>query len=346
MGYAVKKAIEVVLALAFVTVMIAGCGSTPQEEDHDTNAAIRTDEVGTTQEEDIDTGDAEELADEASSLYEDEATEDADTLSEEIMQPVERITVPVDLDDLPQFVMSDGRVIQTRADSMLMMPGVGLMETDENSRIRFGIGPGFTRSELDQLLEPQWAVLTDFWIPHNIDFVLEDLYFLAGMTNLRFLSVEGSFVSDLTPIANLRNLEILQLGGDFDDLSPLAGLRFLEFVQLSDNRLGDGNISDLSPFANMPYLRVLLITGGRFSDLSPLAGLTGLEELGLALGDVSDLSPLAGLTNLVSLTLVSNNIYDLSPLAGLTSLELLDIRGNNVIDLTPLAHLTGLEIRN
>jgi len=88
----------------------------------------------------------------------------------------------------------------------------------------------------------------------------------------------STYVSDLTPLAELSRLESVYLGGtEVTDLSPLAGLESLDTVSLTW-----GAVSDLSPLAKVTSLEVLELDQTQVSDLSPLAELTDLRILCLA----------------------------------------------------------------
>ena len=194
---------------------------------------------------------------------------------------------------------------------------------------------------------------------------IRDLTGLQFATNLSTIRIEGSRVSDLSPIAGLTQLKALDI--DFidppsiihdakqlsrlvnltflalhgvEDLTPLAGLPKLEqlFVSHSD-------IRDLSPLAGLVNLE-LIHMGTSTSDLSPLAGLTKLRNLYLPDEDISDLTPLAGLTNLEELYLFGNDVTDISLLARLTDLKRLDLLRNDLSDISPLAGLSNLKWMN
>jgi Leucine-rich repeat (LRR) protein len=106
--------------------------------------------------------------------------------------------------------------------------------------------------------------------------------------------------------------------------------------------LGETQISDLTPLAEMKALWLLTLNATRVSDLSPLAGLTGLRDLDLDQTKVSDLSPLAGLTGLTGLSVSRTGVSDLSPLAGLAGLVSLLLDWTRVIDLRPICGAVGL----
>jgi hypothetical protein len=123
-------------------------------------------------------------------------------------------------------------------------------------------------------------------------------------------------VKDVTPLAELKNLQSLWLDGtQVNKLTPLAGLKNLQRLYL-----------DYTPV----------------TDLTPLAGLENLERLSLRNTPVTEPKPLAGLKNLKELYFRGSQVTDLTPLVGLTNLRTLSLDDTPVIDLTPLAELKNL----
>jgi internalin A len=130
-------------------------------------------------------------------------------------------------------------------------------------------------------------------------------------------------------------------------LTSLSRCRSLKKLTLY---LGDSQVSDLKPLAQLQGVTQLTLNLGRFSgsqvsDLGPLAQLQGLTQLTLNLGysQVGDLKVLAQLKELTQLTLDlgDSQVSDLTPLAqlqGLTHLTL-NLRDSKVGDLKPLSQL-------
>ena len=172
---------------------------------------------------------------------------------------------------------------------------------------------------------------------------ISDISLLKGL-NLTRLVLNGTLVSDLSPVRSLTKLTELVLDDTLvTDLSPVAGLINLEWIAFSD---GNGKISDISPLAGLINLRRINTWGNPISDLSPLAGLTKMERVDICGADLSDLTPLTKLPNLKELYLGGNRISDISLLAGLTGLTRLSVENNDISDISPLAGLTNLKWLN
>ena len=147
------------------------------------------------------------------------------------------------------------------------------------------------------------------------------------MKELIELRYYGDFQEDITSLAGLEyatNLRILELTHNkFHDISPLANLNQLQRLVLNNN-----SIRVIHPLANLTRLTYLDFHDNKASDLIPLSGLTNLKRLICRGNGISDISPLAGLVKMEELQLTQNNVEDLSPLLGMTNLETLYVNRN------------------
>lgn len=123
---------------------------------------------------------------------------------------------------------------------------------------------------------------------------------LEGMNRLQHLSINGSGI---------------------EDISPIAELGYLESLTLIKNR-----IHDLTPLRDLSRLRHLNLAENRITDLSALKGLTCLTALRISLNQVSNPLPLMVLSNLNELDLSGNPVNDLKFASRLKRLHQLDIR--------------------
>jgi internalin A len=145
-------------------------------------------------------------------------------------------------------------------------------------------------------------------------------------------------ISDIKPIASLRNLTQLSLSyNQISDISPLSGLTKLTRLLLIDNQ-----ISDIKPLASLTNLTALYLSFNKISDINPLQRLNNLVDLSLNENQIRNVQPLSGLTNLRVLNLRNNQIRDIKPLAGLSGLLDLSLDRNYISDVTALKGLTNL----
>ena len=141
---------------------------------------------------------------------------------------------------------------------------------------------------------------------------LERVPDLQSVKHIEWLDLDGTEVSDLSPLSTLESLQSLDLDNtQVSDLSPLSALESLQSLHLNDTQ-----VSDLSPLSTLESLQSLHLNDTQVSDLSPLSTLESLQSLSLWSSKVSDLSPLSDLTNLQSLDLDDTQVSDLSPLEG------------------------------
>ena len=183
---------------------------------------------------------------------------------------------------------------------------------------------------------------------------ISDLSFLSGMTGLQSLNLnvspsleelDLSFAANMTELTQLQIYNYRQDTVSVTDLTPLAGLTKLQMLDIP------AEVKSLAPLAGLTELQSLnLQTRNRngsyypLTDISALSGMTKLTTLSLALGDVKDLSPVSGLTSLTDLNLYGNfDCPDLQFLSGLTKLRTLQITPYNGEGAATLSSLKGLE---
>ena len=170
---------------------------------------------------------------------------------------------------------------------------------------------------------------------------LRPLSNLTQLVGLHFWHVPVHPINlDLRPLANLINLEMLSLEGNWiSDIRPLMGLKKLRRLHLSNNQ-----IEDVRPLAGLTELWQLFLERNPITDLTALSAMN-LRELNISNNPikVSDISPLAALKELQTLDLLNSGISDIRPLSGLTELRTLLLKGNPIKDFTPLS---GLNLTN
>ncbi|WP_166802237.1 leucine-rich repeat domain-containing protein [Microvirga pakistanensis] len=167
-----------------------------------------------------------------------------------------------------------------------------------------------------------------------------DLTPVQGLTRLQGLLLDGAKVTNLTPLQDLADLKLISLNDTLvTDLTPLRKLTGLTNLSLDRTR-----VTDFIPLQGMTGLRNLSLVDTAFTndDLRLLQGLTNLESLSLKGTAITDLTPLQSLTNLKGLSLNSTMVTNITPLKGLTGLLRLTISDASVTDITPLQHLTDL----
>jgi len=152
---------------------------------------------------------------------------------------------------------------------------------------------------------------------------------LAGLTKLEYVSVADNLITDLTPLANLQNLQTLLLPND-DDLERRYDL------------------ADLSPLAGHTALKNLNFDYRYVTSLAPLYASVNLEALSLDTCTGALIEELSAFPHLKSLNLTRMTVPSLDVLSGLQELETLDLSNCSTgteyrLSLKPLRHLQKLK---
>ncbi|MBN2717030.1 MAG: leucine-rich repeat domain-containing protein [Deltaproteobacteria bacterium] len=208
-----------------------------------------------------------------------------------------------------------------------------------------------------------------------------DLTGLHCATNLRELHLNNVADPDVTPLAQLTQLQLLEIGAGSDMTSPvmlermsvlsqLPELRTLllsgvfsapdlgvlyvpdisvlsSLVKLTTLKLDNNQIVDVSPLGTLVNLTSLVLENNDIRDVSGLSTLIGLTSLDLQHNRISDVSGLSTLLNLTDLSLNNNEVHDVNPLSMLVNLTSLNLSGNRirgVSGLSPLVNLTSLNL--
>ena len=168
---------------------------------------------------------------------------------------------------------------------------------------------------------------------------ISDISALANLTNLQTLNLSGNSISDIGALANLTNLTELNLSGNkiISDISALGNLTNLQTLNLSNN-----NISDIGALASLTNLQTLYLSNNNISDISALGGLTNLTELDWSYNKNISIGALANLPNLQTLDLSGNGIISIGELGSLPNLQTLNLSYNNISDISALRGLTNL----
>ena len=100
----------------------------------------------------------------------------------------------------------------------------------------------------------------------SFDGLCDDFTPVSQLTNLRVLDIGDDLLDDIGFLGSLKKLEVLHLYyNDIDDLSPISNLTNLVELDISNN-----NITDLTPLLSLPNLKILDISGNPIADYSVL----------------------------------------------------------------------------
>lgn len=168
---------------------------------------------------------------------------------------------------------------------------------------------------------------------------INDISPLADLVNLRMLDLGKANVANIAPLARLNNLQYLYLNDtQVADIKPLSQLNNLRKLDLNNTK-----VTDVEPLASLYNLQELSLNQTKITDLMPLARLNNLRELSLRITQVTDITPLSELINLRKLFLSDTKVSDILHLASLINLEWLVLNDTQVVDITPLTNLRKLQ---
>lgn len=136
--------------------------------------------------------------------------------------------------------------------------------------------------------------LTTLSIGNNRSNDISMLHSLVNLQEATFsqMGLTNNAVQVFSYMPKLVTLSI-DFNDQISDLTPLAGLRQLQSLNFSKDQ-----VSDLTPLKQLTNLTDLSFSNAQVANLAPLAGLTKLTSLNLLRNHVSDLSPLQNLQGL------------------------------------------------
>ena len=172
--------------------------------------------------------------------------------------------------------------------------------------------------------------------PGVVDFAGDEA--LEKEVRLKLKKPEGIIApSDL---ANVKSVNLTKYG-PVNDLNPCV---MPKFTQIHDVFLGQGDLEDLTPLADLTTMVSLRATDNKVKSLDALKKLVHMDRLDLSHTQVSDLSPVALMTELTELEIDQTNVTDLKPLEKLTKLEKVTLANTTVKDISPLKNSHALRI--
>jgi len=164
---------------------------------------------------------------------------------------------------------------------------------------------------------------------------------LAKLTSLHSLSIQNGSVSvkDLRIIAALPQLQELRLVGcGLSNITPLAETKNLVYLDLSENA-----IRDISPLGNLTTLETLILHSNALIHLEDLGALNGLKELDASYNYLSTTAHVSTLTGLTKLDVSANGLMKLEGVDTLVNLQHLAASYNNFVEVDILAACPQLE---
>ncbi len=187
---------------------------------------------------------------------------------------------------------------------------------------------------------------------------LDPIYVL---TDLAYLKLSNSFITDLSPLLSINRLKVLDVSEtSVHDLSPLkyhtdiekmilygchitdfGVLGFFEKLKVLDMR--DSQIADLSFISSLISLNELNLSGTAGGNSIAFSSLKKLQILSLKNSMLTDLNGFGGLESLNELNLEATGVNDIQNLSGLSKLSVLNISNTKVKDISALIKMKSLK---
>ncbi len=168
---------------------------------------------------------------------------------------------------------------------------------------------------------------------------------LSELTELNFLNISNTKVSDISPLRNASKLtKLIANHTEINDLSPLKYDIVLKELDVANTFVYD--LSVLNALVNLEKIDFSNTLVSRFEDLSPFVALTHINASGCR---VADITPVSGFEHLLCLDISQTAVVDIMPLSNLKALQSLNISGtsiNNLLALSDMENLKEVSISN
>ena len=164
---------------------------------------------------------------------------------------------------------------------------------------------------------------------------------VAGLKGLRGIKLGDTKVADLSPLAGLTEMQVLELSGKElgPDLKWMSGMTKLTNIGISAGKA----LVSFEGIPQLPKLQRIKLNSAAPADLTPLLALPALTSIDFNSCTINDISPLAKLANLTDLNLYGATISDFGPLSEAPQLKKLTYYATKGSDYSTLGKLTQVE---
>jgi len=160
--------------------------------------------------------------------------------------------------------------------------------------------------------------------------------------DIQHLCLRDNFISDITPLMYLLNIQTLDIGGNqISEISALVYLTNLNYLSIWSNQ-----IHDLTPLSNLYNLQSLMASDNPITDISTLSQLENLESLSVAFTPVDCINGISGLTNMRDLWLTATGVVCLEAISPWRNLSSLWIGFTQITDISPVFNSNALTLIN
>lgn len=153
---------------------------------------------------------------------------------------------------------------------------------------------------------------------------------------IEYVSVDaykGAALEDISCLKYAENLKTCYLyNTNVSDLTPIAGLKNLKRLYIYNNE----KVTDISALKDLTQLTILDISETKVTDITSLATLENLERLDISETDITDISAIGNLKDLKWLNMNDSKVTDISALESATALRYFLAKNTGISNITPL----------
>ena len=153
---------------------------------------------------------------------------------------------------------------------------------------------------------------------------------------IEYVSVDaykGAALEDISCLKYAENLKTCYLyNTNVSDLTPIAGLKNLKRLYIYNNE----KVTDISALKDLTQLTILDISETKVTDITSLATLKNLERLDISKTDITNISAIGNLKDLKWLNMNDTKVTDISALESATALRYFLAKNTGISDITPL----------
>lgn len=153
---------------------------------------------------------------------------------------------------------------------------------------------------------------------------------------IEYVSVDaykGAALEDISCLKYAENLKTCYLDNtNVSDLTPIAGLKNLKRLYIYNNE----KVTDISVLKDLTQLTILDISETKVTDITSLATLKNLERLDISKTDITNISAIGNLKDLKWLNMNDTKVTDISALESATALRYFLAKNTGISDITPL----------
>ncbi|MFY1049656.1 leucine-rich repeat domain-containing protein [Apilactobacillus sp. 1-1-2] len=218
-----------------------------------------------------------------------------------------------------------------------------LQNVNQNEFKNYGSADQITNGDLANLQSINYTASGSESIK-TLDNINPDIF--PSLTSISISNVDMSSVKDLSPLAQLTNLNTINLTGANITSDQLSTLGQWSDSSLNNLDLSNNNISSLDFLKDIsiPNVENINISHNKVSDFTPVKSQKWLQlaTLKADFNNISDISPIADVNwpNLTVLSVKNNQISDISPIssANWPNLDQLYADNNNISDINSFAN--------